>query len=78
MINFSAEIVIMGVIRKINKEGPKRHQLGIILEDNEQFKSHGLWYDILSNEKKVGDMTCGIWSRSTHGSFNFEPPNQSC
>mgnify|MGYP005728456763 FL=1 len=36
--------------------------MGIILDSDEQFKSHALWYDVLSNEKKVGDMTCGIWS----------------
>ena len=33
-----------------------------ILDDNEKFKSHGIWYDILLKNEKVGDMTCGIWS----------------
>ena len=61
-LNVPDNVIGIKALRKINKEGPKRHQLGIILDCNEQFKSHGLWYDILSNEKKIGDMTCGIWS----------------
>ena len=52
----------MMALRKIKQAGPKRHQLGIIFDDNEKFKSHGIWYDILLNNEKVGDMTCGIWS----------------
>ena len=71
-LNVPDDVVGIKSLRKIHKEGPKRHQLGIILEGNEQFKSHGLWYDILLNEKKVGDMTCGIWSNRMEKNIGLE------
>ena len=56
------DVIGIDALRQIKQVGPTRHQLGIILDDNEKFKSHGIWYDILVNNEKVGDMTCGIWS----------------
>ena len=37
--------------------------MGIVLDTDEKFKSHGVWYDIFVNNEKLGDMTCGIWSK---------------
>ena len=62
-LNVPDEVIGIKALRKIKEEGPKRHQLGIILDNKEQFKSHGIWYDILKDGLKVGDMTCGIWSK---------------
>ena len=56
------DVIGLSALKKIYKEGPKRHQLGIVLDTEEKFKSHGVWYDIFVNNEKLGDMTCGIWS----------------
>ena len=61
-LDIPEDVIGLSALKKINQEGPKRHQLGIVLDTEEKFKSHGVWYDIFVNNEKLGDMTCGIWS----------------
>lgn len=55
---------VIGVkeLRRINADGPKRHQLGIILDDVTPGPGHSVWYDVLCDGKKIGSMTNGGWS----------------
>ena len=55
---------VIGVVklRQFKAEGIKRHQLGVMLKGDEPLASHSIWYDILLNGTKVGDMTNGVWS----------------
>ena len=65
------EVIGIKALRRIKKEGAKRHQLGIVLHDKEKTNSHGIWYDIIKDGKKIGDMTCGIWSKKLKKNIGF-------
>lgn len=56
------EVVGIDALRRIRRDGPVRHQLGVILDGDAPAPPHPLWYDITVDGRKVGDMTCGIWS----------------
>ena len=49
-------------LRKINREGPKRHQLGVKLAGNEPQPFKYAWEKITHNGQTVGDMTGCVWS----------------
>ena len=49
-------------LRQIAAEGPKRHQLGLILDGDTPAPLGFAWEDILKDGKKVGDMTNCVWS----------------
>lgn len=72
------DIVGVKSLRTIKANGPKRHQLGIKLHDDEPFSSHLVWYDILQEGRKVGDMTNGIWSRRLNCNIGFALISREC
>ena len=58
-------------LRRIHQQGPARHQLGLILEGEDPTQSHAVWYDILVDGRKVGDMTNGVWSWQLRRNIGF-------
>ena len=56
------DVVGIDALRRIDAKGPKRHQLGLILEGDDPAPPHAVWYDIVKDGRKVGDMTNGVWS----------------
>lgn len=56
------DVVGIQALRKIASEGPKRHQLGLILEGKIADPLKFSWEDINHMGKKVGDMTNCVWS----------------
>lgn len=50
-------------LRRIAKDGPKRHQLGVILEGDTPRPVVPEWQAIHANGKRIGDLTSGVWSR---------------
>lgn len=65
------DVVGVDALRKIHEEGPRRHQLGLVLEDEEPISYHATWYDILADGEKVGDMTNGIHSLRLKRNIGF-------
>ena len=61
----------MSALKKIYKDGPKRHQLGIVIHSEEKRSSHAKWFDIIIKNKKVGSVTCGIWSWKFNKNIGF-------
>lgn len=49
-------------LRRIAAEGPKRHQLGVVLDDSEPAKAGFKWHGIESEGRRIGDMTNCVWS----------------
>jgi len=49
-------------LRKIAEEGPKRHQLGLILNGDTPAPLGFAWEGIMSGRDKIGDMTNCVWS----------------
>ncbi len=72
------EVIGMSALKKINAIGPKRHQLGIIIQSSERRSSHAKWYDIALKNKKVGDVTCGIWSWKFNQNIGFALVSREC
>ena len=65
------DVVGIPALRTIHQQGVARHQLGIILEGEQPTAPHPVWYDIHADGRKVGAMTCGIWSPRLKRNIGF-------
>lgn len=61
-LNLDDEVIGIVNLRDIHRRGIERHQLGILLDGDEPRPVHAVWYDVLADGRKVGDMTNGTWS----------------
>ena len=61
-LDVADDVVGIKALRHINAEGPKRHQLGLVLEGDVADPLSFHWENILFNGAKVGDMTQCVWS----------------
>jgi glycine cleavage system aminomethyltransferase T len=58
-------------LRKIKAEGPKRHQLGLILDNLKPSGPSFVWFDIQNGTRKIGAMTNIIWSYRLKKNIGF-------
>ncbi len=72
------DVVGIQALRRIADEGPKRHQLGIVMEGEALTAAHGQLHDIMQDGEKVGDVTCGIWSRRMEKNIGFALVSRKC
>ena len=60
------DVIGITALRRIHAEGPARHQLGLVLDGEDEAPAHDRWHDIIIESDgvggKVGDMTNGVWS----------------
>lgn len=56
------DVIGIKALCNIKAEGPKRHQLGVIMEDVVPAGPSFIWFDIVSVNTKIGGMTNIIWS----------------
>jgi aminomethyltransferase len=61
-LDVSDEVVGIQALRKIKREGPKRHQLGLVLEGDRPAPLGFKREDIVIADGKVGEMTNCVWS----------------
>jgi glycine cleavage system aminomethyltransferase T len=61
----------IAALRRIKAEGPKRHQLGIVLKGTEPAGSSFVWFPITSGGRRIGDMTNVIWSYRLKQNIGF-------
>lgn len=61
----------INALRRISQDGVKRHQLGVVLDDDMPAGASFTWFDILSGEKKIGSMTNIIWSLRMKKNIGF-------
>jgi len=65
------DVVGIQALRRIHAEGPRRHQLGLVLDAAEPVGADFKWKDIVVDGAKVGDMTnCG-WSYRMRKNIGF-------
>lgn len=55
-------VIGIEALRRIAAQGPKRHQVGIVIDSDQPLGTHSAWSDVYSSGKRVGDMTNGAWS----------------
>ena len=65
------DVVGIEALRAIKAEGPRRHQLGAVLEDDEPTALPFRWYDIVAGGEKVGDLTNCVWSYRLKRNIGF-------
>ncbi|MFZ1815788.1 MAG: glycine cleavage T C-terminal barrel domain-containing protein [Rhizobiaceae bacterium] len=65
------DVVGIQALRKVAAEGPRRHQLGLVLEGREPAPLGFSWDPIHVNGKKVGDMTNCVWSRRMDANIGY-------
>jgi glycine cleavage system aminomethyltransferase T len=61
-LNLPDDVVGIEALRRIHAEGPKRHQLGLVLDGDSYDPLSFHWEDITVGGQKVGDMTNCVWS----------------
>ncbi len=65
------DVIGIQALRRISAEGPARHQLGIVLEGDDPRPGHSVWFDVLVDGTKIGDMTNGTWSYKLERNIGF-------
>ncbi|MCP4319654.1 MAG: glycine cleavage system protein T [Hyphomicrobiales bacterium] len=65
------DVVGIGALRRIKEEGPKRHQLGALMEGQEPTQIGFYWYDIVKDGVKIGDLTNHVWSHRLEKNIGF-------
>ncbi|MCR9151407.1 MAG: glycine cleavage system protein T [Rhodobacteraceae bacterium] len=61
----------IGALRRIASEGPRRHQLGVVLDGAEPFATGFSWSDIEKDGRKIGDLTNCTWSYRMRRNIGF-------
>ena len=65
------DVVGIDSLRRIAQDGPKRHQLGVVLEGDSPLPSDSDWLDIRLDDAKIGSMTCSTWSYRLKANIGF-------
>ncbi len=72
------DVVGIEALRSIHAEGAQRHQLGVILADEEPTELGFHWHSIMKNGRKVGDLTNCVWSYRLRRNIGFALVSRSC
>ncbi len=65
------DVIGISALRRIHAAGPRRHQLGVVLDDSEPTAFGFLWHPILRDGRKVGDLTNCAWSYRLKQNIGF-------
>jgi aminomethyltransferase len=72
------DVIGIQALRRIHAEGPKRHQLGLVLEGETPDPLSFHWEDITVDGQKVGDMTNCVWSPRMNKNIGYALISRSC
>lgn len=70
-LNVPDDTIGIQALRRIKSEGPARRQLGVVLQGASPSGPSFVWFDILQDGKKIGDMTNIIWSYRLKTNIGF-------
>ena len=70
-LNVPDDTIGIQALRRIKSEGPARRQLGVVLQEASPSGPSFVWFDILQDGKKIGDMTNIIWSYRLKTNIGF-------
>jgi aminomethyltransferase len=65
------EVIGIAALRRIHAEGPRRHQLGVVLEGEAPVEPSFVWFDVERDGRKVGGMTNCVWSYRLRRNIGF-------
>jgi aminomethyltransferase len=72
------DVIGIQALRRIHSEGPKRHQLGVVLDGDQPTALGFLWHPIHRNGRKVGDLTNCVWSYRLKKNIGFALIARDC
>lgn len=72
------DVIGIKALRRIHQEGPKRHQLGLILEGEEPAPLKFSWEEIRSGGKTAGEMTNCVWSPRLKANIGYGLVSVDC
>ena len=61
-LDLDDDVIGIQALRRIQRDGVRRHQLGIVLEGPEENEDQSIWLDIEKNGVVIGHMTHKAWS----------------
>ena len=70
-LDVADDVIGIGALRRIHAAGPRRHQLGVVLDGDEPTAFGFLWHPILRDGHKVGDLTNCAWSYRLKRNIGF-------
>ena len=79
-VNLDVDDSVIGIkaLRKIAAEGPKRHQLGLVIDGDFPDPLRFAWEDIQVNGEKVGSMTNCVWSPRMKSNIGYALISTQC
>ena len=72
------DVIGIPALRRIHAAGPRRHQLGVVLDGDEPTQFGFLWHPIRSNGRRVGDLTNCAWSYRLKRNIGFALLSRDC
>ena len=72
------DVIGIAALRRIHAQGPRRHQLGVLLDDTEPMALGNVWHDIYQADRRVGSMTNGVWSWRLQRNIGFALVDAQC
>lgn len=70
-LDVADDVVGIAALREIKRNGPRRHQLGMILEGDVPAPLGFAWEEIRAGGRKIGDMTNCVWSRRMKANIGY-------
>ncbi len=70
-LNVVDDVIGIAALRKIAADGPKRQQLGIILDGEKPDRLHYHWEEIRKDGRRIGDLTNTNWSPRMKRNIGF-------
>ncbi len=72
------DVIGIEALRRIHSAGPRRHQLGVILEGGDPDVLHFQWHAIWRNGRKLGELTNCTWSYRLGKNIGFALISTEC
>jgi aminomethyltransferase len=72
------DVVGIQALRRLHAAGPRRHQLGAVLEGDEPTRLGFHWRSILKNGQEVGSLTNCVWSYRLKRNIGFALISSRC
>jgi len=77
-LDVPGDVIGIAALRRIRAEGPRRHQLGVILDGSEPTPLGFHWHAIEVDGRRVGDLTNCAWSYRLEKNIGFALISSDC
>jgi glycine cleavage system aminomethyltransferase T len=72
------EVIGIQALRRIHAAGPRRHQLGLVLHDDEPIVLRSSWHTIRRGNETVGSLTNCMWSYRLRKNIGYALISTAC